>query len=45
MAHVEQSEYRDLQGFSETQEHILFTLLFNILLTNARGSSTPIPAI
>lgn len=45
MAHAEQSEFRDLQGFSKTQEHILFTLLFNILLTNARVPSTPIPAI
>lgn len=44
MAHAEQSEFRDLQGFSKTQEHILFTL-FNILLTNARVPSTPIPAI
>ena len=44
MAHAEQSQFRDLQGFSKTQEHILFTL-FNILLTNARVPSTPIPAI
>lgn len=45
MAHMEQSEFRDLQDLFKTQEHILFTLGFNILLTKARAPSTPIRAI
>lgn len=45
MAHMEQSEFRDLQDLFKTQEHILFILVFNILLTKARAPSTPIRAI
>lgn len=35
MTHVEQSEFPDLQGLAKTKGHMLFTLIFNIVLTNA----------